>query len=236
MLLNRRSTLIRAFTPLARSFKNFQSPGPKSLDSIVNIRKFEKEEPHAIEEIWNNYHLAVIDVVSRVVPIDKYKLLLHRTKESPMFVLPIFKNIGYANMVVQAQRDHILFTSMREYKEKESLAAPYVSLSHFTDLAQSKGIVLVRAEVNTDQVNKGEALELIKNMYDFYLMDDLYRDFVQVFNLQPHMFSFDRLMEAVMKLRPPVAKQTKQDPRGKIDLKKQTTTPITQSPHLIKKN
>jgi ATP synthase F1 complex assembly factor 1 len=195
--------------------RNFQLPGPKSLDQIIKMNLIEKEDPPAIEQIWNDFHRLTIDVVSYVIPAEQYKLFLARVKECPWFVLPVFKNIGYVNMVVQAQHEYILFTSMREFKERGATASPYLSLSHFTDIARSKGIILMRGEVNTAEINKGEGSELVKFLYEFYLRDDLYRQFVEVFNKQPHNFNFETLMEAVMKLRPPKSK------------KKATTNPMT---------
>jgi ATP synthase F1 complex assembly factor 1 len=181
----------------------------------------EKETPPAIEQIWNEFHKHTIDIVSYVIPFDKYKLFQERVKECPMFVLPVFKNIGFVNMVVQAQQDHVLFTSMREYKEKGAMASPYLSLSHFTDIARQKGIVLMRGEVNTGEINKGEGSELVKFLYEFYLRDDLYRQFVEVFNKQPSSFNFDTLMDAVTKLRPPVPKKkaVTSDPLTTLNLK-----------------
>lgn len=211
----------RIFNPLLRNtqcrtyisspIRSFSIPGPKSLDQIIKMNLIEKETPQAIEQIWNDFHYLTIDVVSKVIPYQQYQLFFSRITTCPWFVLPVFKNIGYMNMVVQAQREYILFTSMREFKQRESMASPYLSLSHFTDLVQTKGIVLMRAEVNTTHLNKGEANDLVKFLYEFYLRDDLYRQYVEVFNKQPNSFNFDNLMEAVMKLRPP---QPKNSPAG----------------------
>lgn len=41
----------------------------------------------------------------------------------------------------------ILFTSLQEYKIRNSFATPYLVLTHYTDFAQSHGVVLLRGEI-----------------------------------------------------------------------------------------
>jgi ATP synthase F1 complex assembly factor 1 len=41
----------------------------------------------------------------------------------------------------------VLFTSLQEYKHRQDYATPHLVLTHYTDLAQSHGIVLLRGEL-----------------------------------------------------------------------------------------
>jgi len=41
----------------------------------------------------------------------------------------------------------VLFTTLQEYKSKGSYATPYLVLTHYTDLARTHGIVLMRGEI-----------------------------------------------------------------------------------------
>lgn len=41
----------------------------------------------------------------------------------------------------------ILYTSLQEYKMRNSFATPYLVLTHYTDFAQTHGIVLLRGEI-----------------------------------------------------------------------------------------
>eukprot|EP01027_Heterolobosea_sp_BB2_P006774 GEZU01010179.1.p1 GENE.GEZU01010179.1~~GEZU01010179.1.p1 ORF type:complete len:134 (+),score=59.32 GEZU01010179.1:43-444(+) len=120
-----------------------------------------------------------------------------------MFVLPIFKNIGFMTVVIQFQNPYVLITSHREFMKKAQNAPPYLTLTHFTDLLRTKGLVLVRGEVNFEHINKGEAVEFLELLYKFYLTDDLYNKFVEPFNKYPHLFNFQELLNAIQKIRPP---------------------------------
>ncbi|KAL9656634.1 hypothetical protein ABK040_002905 [Willaertia magna] len=182
----------------------FTTPGPKSLDQIIKVPLLERETPEVIRKIWTEHYYMNPTIISDIVPYIKYQVLLHRAKECPMFVLPVFKNIGFQTMVLQLQKDHVLFTGMREFKAKGEYAQPYLSVSHFTEFSQSKGIVLMRGEINDQSVfNKGDAKELINFMYKFYLEDNLYHSFVEVFNKEPFRFNFEELINSIKAIKPP---------------------------------
>lgn len=48
---------------------------------------------------------------------------------------------------VNPQTSTILFTPLQEYKLRGSFATPYLVLTHYTDLAHSHGVVLLRGEI-----------------------------------------------------------------------------------------
>lgn len=55
------------------------------------------------------------------------------------------------------QTSTILFASLQEYKLRTSFATPYLVLTHYTDLARSHGIVLLRGEITPSASNSGDA-------------------------------------------------------------------------------
>ena len=48
----------------------------------------------------------------------------------------------------EAKVSHILFTSLLEYKTHGEFARPHTTVMHFEDLAEEKGIVLMRGEID----------------------------------------------------------------------------------------
>nr|CAG4718421.1 unnamed protein product [Naegleria fowleri] len=186
-----------------RENRRFVLPGPKSLDQIVKVPLLERETPEAIIKIWKDHHEMNPLILAETVPYTQYQVLKHRSKDCPMFVLPVFKNIGFQTVVLQFQTEHVLFTSMREFKAKGEWASPQMSLTHFTEFSQTKGIVLMRGETNDAHINKAEGRELARFMYKFYLDDNLYHTFVEVFNKEPSRFNFEELINAVKALKPP---------------------------------
>lgn len=52
----------------------------------------------------------------------------------------------------------ILFTPLQEFKLRNSYATPYLVLTHYTDLAKTHGIVLLRGEITPGSGNDGRYL------------------------------------------------------------------------------
>lgn len=201
-LLKTKFTSICGVFNQTRENVRFVTPGPKSLDQILKVPLVERESPEAITRIWREHHEMNPHILAEVVPYSQYQVLKHRSKECPMFVLPVFKNIGFQTVVLQFQTEHVLFTAMRDFKQKGEWASPQMSLSHYTEFAQNKGIVLMRGETNDTHINKAEGRDLARFMYKFYLDDNLYHTFVEVFNKEPHRFNFEELINAVKAIKP----------------------------------
>ncbi|TBU34838.1 ATP11-domain-containing protein [Dichomitus squalens] len=53
------------------------------------------------------------------------------------------------------QTSTILFTPLQEYKLRQSFATPYLVLTHYTDLAKSHGLVLLRGEITPSGASAG---------------------------------------------------------------------------------
>ena len=57
------------------------------------------------------------------------------------------------------QTSTILFTPLQEYKLRNSFATPYLVLTHYTDLARSHGIVLLRGEITPSSSGTAAAVD-----------------------------------------------------------------------------
>ncbi|KAJ3860123.1 ATP11 protein-domain-containing protein [Lentinula novae-zelandiae] len=73
----------------------------------------------------------------------------------------------------------ILFTPLQEFKMRNSFATPYLVLTHYTDLARTHGIVLLRGEITPGSGNDGryllsqeDAQILSMGVQKFYLWSD----------------------------------------------------------------
>ncbi|KAG6919567.1 hypothetical protein DXG01_004230 [Tephrocybe rancida] len=56
---------------------------------------------------------------------------------------------------VNPKTSTILFTPLQEYKMRASFATPYLVLTHYTDLAHSHGVVLLRGEITPASASAG---------------------------------------------------------------------------------
>jgi ATP synthase F1 complex assembly factor 1 len=59
----------------------------------------------------------------------------------------LFSFQSVASVRVAAQMPRLLFTGLEDYKIRGSQASPYLVVTHYDELAESKDIVLVRGDI-----------------------------------------------------------------------------------------
>ncbi|KAG6837894.1 hypothetical protein H0H93_013047 [Arthromyces matolae] len=102
----------------------------------------------------------------------------------------------------------ILFTSLQEYKLRQEFATPYLILTHYTDLAHSHGIVLLRGEITPNSTNgsgnfmltQADAQILSMALQKFYLWDkqdetNAGKELLKCFHETPNEFKWEELIK-----------------------------------------
>jgi hypothetical protein len=98
----------------------------------------------------------------------------------------------------QAQLPVLLATSLEDFKRRGAAAPPHLVVTHYPELANSKGLVLVRG----DLVHVGGSLagaaapSLLRRAYDYYLDDVKYKRYAEAFNERPAEFDWAALLAA----------------------------------------
>eukprot|EP00850_Spirogloea_muscicola_P012476 SM000081S22610 [mRNA] locus=s81:4969:11336:+ [translate_table: standard] len=171
----------------------FSLPAPKSLDAIIKLEAVAGKTAEEIAAIWQGYHLGR-GHVSAVMAARLFATLADRATRCPLFVLPVRKERGFITMLLQAQMPHLLFTGLEDYKALGPQATPYMTVSHYKDLADTKGLVLVRGDVVLpSKLNDDEAKALLKDAHAFFLEDNKYRH-VTTFNKASADFKFEEVL------------------------------------------
>ncbi|KAJ1845091.1 hypothetical protein LPJ73_004962, partial [Coemansia sp. RSA 2703] len=156
-----------------------------------------------IGEIWNQYH-ATKDTISAAIPATTYGDLLAVAKKNPLFVLPLPRESGVEFFFLQFDHHQVHFTSLLEYKQNTVNARPYLTLTHYTDLMDSKGVVLMRGEMDGEQkfIDVQNAQYLALQMQMFYVTGGPEkRSLVEKFNQKPELFDYQELLEQAEKLQ-----------------------------------
>jgi len=92
---------------------------------------------------------------------------------------------------------YMIFTGLEDYKARGTQASPYLTVTHYTDFAETKDLVLVRGDiVFTSKLNDDEAKWLLETTQSFYLNDSRYR-LVERFNKQTRDFEFKDVLQAL---------------------------------------
>ena len=112
---------------------------------------------------------------------------------SPLFVLPVAKGPagggGFVTFLCQWQPPHLIYTLLDEYMKAKDRASAHLVLTHYTELLESKGLVLARGEVVSAELSAGEARGLVEATHRFYTQPAQQR-LVAAFNQGSPDFSF----------------------------------------------
>ncbi|CAK9142878.1 unnamed protein product [Ilex paraguariensis] len=182
----RTSSFATGFTPLQ----------PKPLDSIIDIERAKNKSPEDLSAVWDDYHLGRGHIAASM-KAKLYHLLEHRAANCQYFVIPLWRGSGYTTMFTQVQMPHILFTGLEDYKARGTQAAPYFTVSYYTEFAESKDMVLVRGDVVfMSKLTDSEAKWLLETLQSFYLNDVRYK-LVERFNKETREFEFKDVLQAL---------------------------------------
>ncbi|GAB2296979.1 hypothetical protein Dimus_031083 [Dionaea muscipula] len=182
----RTSRFATGFTPLQ----------PKPLDSIMDIERAKNKSPDELVSIWDDYHLGR-GHIGASMKANLYQLLKQRAADCQYFVIPLWRGSGYTTMFAQVKIPHMLFTGLEDYKARGTQASPYFTVCHYTDFAESKGLVLIRGDVVfASKLSDSEAKWLMETTMSFYLNDVRYK-LVERFNKRTRDFEFKDVLQAL---------------------------------------
>jgi ATP synthase F1 complex assembly factor 1 len=166
-----------------------------SLNDICDVKMLENEAPDKIIELWKQFHMKKYCVFSSI-PSQTYTSLNVRLQRNPMFILPLPREQKVEFVFMQVQDDIVLFTSLQEYKEKGINSQPLLVIKHYTELKDSKQLVLMRGEIFPQKVTLLEAQLLVNQLQMHYLDDKRYQN-VERFNKYPQHFDYNSLLEHI---------------------------------------
>jgi ATP synthase F1 complex assembly factor 1 len=191
----------RGQLPLAKQQPN----GIKSLDQIMHLDLIKDKDPETISQIWNQ-HYANRQGLSAVLPLESYQRLKERSLKYPSFILPLPRDEGAEIFWIQFSGSQCYITSLAEYKLRVEQARPYVILTHYDDLANEKGIVLMRGELCEDDKGKllmeaNDAQLLVYQIQQFYVTGGEEKQrLLETFHERPNEFSLDQLLNEANRL------------------------------------
>eukprot|EP01112_Ceratiomyxa_fruticulosa_P006933 TRINITY_DN1788_c0_g1_i1.p1 TRINITY_DN1788_c0_g1~~TRINITY_DN1788_c0_g1_i1.p1 ORF type:complete len:250 (+),score=39.17 TRINITY_DN1788_c0_g1_i1:225-974(+) len=166
---------------------------PGSLGEFTRLDLLKKETKENIEHIWNEYHKSK-PVVSAVIPTETWLKMKQRSKSNTFFVFPLPREKGYISILWQILDDMFLFTSLDQYKKMGKSAVPWLTVRHYTDLSEDKGVVLMRGDPNAEVLTPLESQYLV-NQLRIYLLDDIKFKRMVTFNRHPNTFNFDEVLQ-----------------------------------------
>ncbi|TNY19187.1 ATP11 protein-domain-containing protein [Rhodotorula diobovata] len=208
--------------PLER--KSSDSP-IKPLNDIMDLSKAVDLTTSALSQLWTTYHQTK-GFLSAAVPLETYLRMLNSARKYPLFVLPLTKVAELPEGQESATEMHllewsvlpqppsttepvpppstVLFTPLAEYKARQEYAQPYLILTHYTDLAASHNVILMRGEITPNvALNSTDAQVLAVRMQLFYndsgkdgSIERQRRELLRSFHETPDQFDVEKLIKA----------------------------------------
>lgn len=166
-----------------------------------------------IELIWRAGHTKE-SLLCAVIPSPIYTRMATLARSHPMFILPLPRPTGVEMHFMQfkfpeSNVTHILFTSLLEYKTHGEFARPHTTVMHFEDLAEEKGIVLMRGEIDGEQkggVSLNDARTLVIGVQKLYGADGesergrKRRELIEEFTRGSQEFDISKLMDELNRI------------------------------------
>ncbi|ELU15477.1 hypothetical protein CAPTEDRAFT_19411 [Capitella teleta] len=168
--------------------KQAQQTKPKSLGEVMKLELLQEKTKEEIIEIWKEYHKNK-DCIFGVIPKDEYHEIYARSCEFKTFIYPLPREQGYEFFVQQFDGHDCHFTPLIEYQTHKENAPANLTLTHYTDLMEEKGIVLMHGYPDTKclSVHESQLLALQLKLY-YGLQSGLKFNLVRVFNNSPDNF------------------------------------------------
>ncbi|KAK3807131.1 MAG: ATP11 protein-domain-containing protein [Linnemannia elongata] len=172
--------------------------GNPSLDKIMKLDLVKDLDAEEITKIWIQKHLDQEDSISAVVPGETYKKMLQRSKDYPLFLLPLTHGDGVEFYLMQFAFHQVIFTSLLEYKTHGENARPFLTLTHYPELIDDKKVVLMHGVISTEPkvLTLAQAQILTFGLQQYYVSDHPEKlQLLEDFHKQPERFSHERLIE-----------------------------------------
>ncbi|KAL2124548.1 hypothetical protein VTJ04DRAFT_913 [Mycothermus thermophilus] len=183
--------------PDATSTTTSSSPtGVKPLSAILDIPKVNALPVPELTAIWRLRHASNPRSLCAVIPAATFATMESVAKQHPQFVLPVPVTAKPAPPTENGEQQPppeqeqqggaeihflqwtwdpptrsatVLFTQLAEYKARGEFAAPHTTITHYRDLAESHGVVLMQGHVMDDRgVGVDDARWLVMCLQRFY--------------------------------------------------------------------
>jgi len=128
----------------------------KTLSDRLKMDLVKDKSKEEIADIWRQYH-ADKDCVSAVIPAEMYARMKERFQKYKTFLFPLPRKQGYEFIVVQFEGNEAHFATLINYQAYGANAPECLTLVHYPELADEKGIVLMVGEYDTNMLTREES-------------------------------------------------------------------------------
>ncbi|WQF78186.1 hypothetical protein CDEST_03200 [Colletotrichum destructivum] len=150
--------------------------GIKPLDEILDLPKVRELPDKELTAIWRLRHASDPTSLCAVIPTPAYRTMEALARQNPQFILPVpheqqGAEIHFLQWVFDkaSRTATVMFTQLAEFKARGEYAQPHTTITHHTDLADDRGVVLMQGKCLEDRgVKTAHAQWLVMCLQRFY--------------------------------------------------------------------
>lgn len=174
------------------------SPSQKKQKKLEDVMKTELLEDLNFEEVgklWTE-HYKNRDAVSAVIPTETFQQMSERFREFNTFLFPLPRDKGYEMVMVQFSGNEAHFTTLINFQAYKENAPECLSMTHYTEMEESKGVVLMAGEYDKDVLSSSEA-QCLANQVEMYYCNPTEEklDILRKFTTEPTLFQHQILID-----------------------------------------
>ena len=145
----------------------------KKLEKILNIDELNDKCIEEISKLWNDKHSEPYKTyekpaVTGLLPAEVWQIFSSRIIEHNTFLLPLPRNQGYEFFVVQFDGKEAHFTSLYNYQVYGENSPEFLNLVNYTEILETKGLVLMSGDYDTNLITYEEASFLALQLVLYY--------------------------------------------------------------------
>lgn len=141
-----------------------------------------------IIDIWKDYHKQK-DFICGALTQEQFDKMFARGKQYSTFILPLPREQGYEFIVSQFSGLEVHMTPLLWYQTHKENAPECLTMVHYTELRDTKGIVLMRGEFDKKCISVQEAQCLANELQLYYCTDNESRlQLLETFTHKPDEF------------------------------------------------
>lgn len=172
----------------------------KTLEKVMKTELLGDKTPEEISVIWSE-HWNTKDAVAAIIPAKTFAIMQERFKEHTTFLFPLPRDQGYEFVVVQFLGKEAHFTTLINFQAHKENAPECLSMVHYTELVEEKGIVLMVGEYDKDVLGPKEAKCLADQVEIYYSRPSPRKlELMEAFTKQPAYFQHNDLIEEMNNL------------------------------------
>ncbi|XP_013412300.1 uncharacterized protein LOC106175034 [Lingula anatina] len=174
----------------------------KTLNDIMKVDLLYDKSAQEIKQIWQQHFSKKESTVFAVIPVKIYEVIHERSSTYPMFLYTLPRGDGYEFYVASFSGHECYFTPLIAYQAHQADAPVCLTLHHYSELGDEKGIVLMHGEYNRDILNAQDAQLLCQQVQIYYGPESTSYHLVETFNEQPDNFKHTDLISQLEKVLP----------------------------------